>query len=77
MDKQFSLIYGNENVFYKIVNVLGQTKIKRRLLDMGFVNCDVLIIKKSQFKGVYLLQLRDYVLALKKKEVANIIVEVI
>ena len=77
MDKQFSLIYGKENIFYKILQINAQIKIKRRLLELGFTNNEkVLILKKSRLKGVFLLQIKEYVLALKKKEVANIIVEV-
>lgn len=77
MDKQFSLIYGKENIFYKILQINAQIKIKRRLLELGFTNNEkVLILKKSRLKGVFLLQIKGYVLALKKKEVANIIVEV-
>lgn len=77
MDKQFSLIYGKENILYNICSINADLKIKRRLLELGFVvNEKVLILKKSRLKGVYLLQIKGYVLALKKKEVANIMVEV-
>ena len=77
MDKQFSLIYAKENIFYKICEIKTELKIKRRLLELGFIKDEkVLILKKSRLKGVYLLQIKGYVLALKKKEVANIMVEV-
>lgn len=76
MDKQFSLIYGEENIPYQIKNVVGDNSIKRRLLEIGFVNSKVIILKKSKLKGVFLLQIRGFVLALKKKEVSNIFVEV-
>ncbi len=76
MENQFSLIYGQENISYNICFINGNVKVKRRLLDLGFINTKVKIIKKSRFKGVFLLEIRKYVLALKKREVANIIVEV-
>lgn len=75
MESFFSLCQGFENRRYKIVKIDASVKVKRRLLDLGFVNTTVIILKKSNFKGVFLLQLRGYVLSLKRKEVSTIMVE--
>lgn len=75
MESFFSLCEGVENKPYKILKIEDSVKVKRRLLDLGFVNTRVIILKKSNFKGVFLLQIRDYVLSLKRKEVMSIIVE--
>lgn len=74
MDNLFSLSNGETNIPYKIKKIIGNDKIKRRLLDLGFVETNVKIIKKSTFRGVYLLELRHFVLALKQKEVQKIMV---
>ncbi|NCB48582.1 MAG: ferrous iron transport protein A [Clostridia bacterium] len=75
MESFFSLCQGYENIRYKIVKIDASGKVKRRLLDLGFVDASVIILKKSNFKGVFLLQIRGYVLSLKRKEVSSIMVE--
>ncbi len=75
MDNFFSLDKGIENKKYRVVDIGGSEKIKRRMLDLGFVDCDVMIIKRSALKGVYLIQIRNFILALKRKEVANVLVK--
>lgn len=75
MESFFSLCQGSENRRYRVVKIDASVKVKRRLLDLGFVDTTVIILKKSNFKGVFLLQIRDYVLSLKKKEVSAIMVE--
>lgn len=76
MESFFSLCMGKEQVAYKIVKIDAPIKIKRRLLDLGFVNTEVIILKKSNFKGVFLLQIRGFVLSLKRKEVSLIFVKI-
>ncbi len=74
MDNLFSLSNGETNVPYKIKKIVGDIKIKRRLLDLGFVDTTVKILKKSTLRGVFLLEIRHFVLALKQNEVQNIMV---
>ena len=50
-----------------ICGVEGDIFIKRRLLELGFVNgTEVKVISVSPLKNTYLLGLQDYVLALRK-----------
>ncbi len=74
MDNLFSLSSGETGVKYKIKSIAGSNKIKRRLLDLGFVDTTVEILKKSTLRGVFLLEIRHFVLALKRKEVEKIMV---
>lgn len=74
MDNLFSLSSGETGVKYKIKSIAGSNKIKRRLLDLGFVDTTVEILKKSTLCGVFLLEIRHFVLALKRKEVEKIMV---
>lgn len=74
LNNNFSLSNGELNKSYTIVEIKGDFKIKRRLLDFGFVNTKVIILHKSSLKGVYLLQIRGYVIALRQNQVNNIIV---
>lgn len=71
----FPLDIGEENITYRICEIVAPIKIKRRLLELGFVNSEVKILKKSVKNGVFLLEIRGYVLALKRKEVACILVK--
>ncbi|MGN0798216.1 MAG: ferrous iron transport protein A [Christensenellales bacterium] len=71
----FPLDSGEEGKVYEINSILAPIKIKRRLLELGFVDCCVKILKKSVKNGVFLLEIRHYVLALKRKEVACIFVQ--
>lgn len=75
MDNFFTLDKGEIGKPYKIIRLLNSKKIKRRLLELGFINTNIEILKKSSLRGVYLLQLRNYVIALKLNEVKNILVE--
>ena len=71
----FSLGLGEEGYGYKIIEIKAPIKIKRRLLELGFVDCNVKILKKSVKNGVFLLEIRGYVLALKRKEVDCVFVK--
>ena len=76
MDNFFLLSQGEVNKKYYIVDIKARNKVKRRLLELGFVDCYVEILKKSTLRGVFLLQLRNFVIALKRKEVESIVVKV-
>lgn len=69
MDNFFSLSDGEKNKKYYIVDIVASDKVKRRLLELGFVDTYVTILKKSTLRGVFLLEIRNFVLALKRKEV--------
>ena len=76
MDNFFSLALGKENTPYYIFQINSILPVKRRLFDLGFtIGRVVKIIKKSQSHGVFLLEIRGYVLALKREEVSNIMVK--
>ena len=60
-----------------VCGVEGSVFIKRRLLELGFVNgTEVKVISISPLKNTYLLCLNDYVLALRKNslELVNVVV---
>ena len=75
MDNFFSLSCGKLNTPYDIVCINSSIRVKRRLLELGFVSIKVVILKKSRSGGVFLLQVRSFVLALKSQEVKNIMVK--
>lgn len=64
----FPIVNGKLGNTYKVVFVKGDIKIKRRLLELGFINTKVKILNHSFFKGVFLLQLRNFVVALRREE---------
>lgn len=75
MDDVFPLSQGNLSSQYAIVEIRSSDRIKRRLLDLGFVDSIIRIEKKSIKGGVYLLNLRGFLLAIKKEEVEGIMVK--
>lgn len=75
MDNFFYLDKGEINKNYKIVDINGGDKIKRRLLDLGFVGTNVKILRKSSLKGVFLVELRNFVLSIKRNEISKIVVK--
>ena len=75
LTNRFSLNNGEVNHDYRVVDINGEFKIKRRLLDFGFVDTNIRILHKSSLNGVFLLQIRGFVLSLRASLVANIIVE--
>lgn len=75
MDNLFSLNFAKKNGTYRICEIALPVKIKRRLLDFGFTNgTKVTVLKKSRLGGVFLLELRGFVLSLKQSEVCGIMV---
>ena len=75
MDNFFYLDKGEVNKKYQIVDIQGSDKIKRRLLELGFVGTFVKILKKSSMRGVFLVELRHFVLAVKRNEISKILVK--
>lgn len=61
------------NVNYVIVSVNCDIKIRRRLFEFGlFPNTPIRVLRKSLFGGVFLLEVRGYLLAIKKKQLGSI-----
>lgn len=65
----FPLDCAEIGVKYHIEKIVAPVPVKRRLLDLGFVECAVEVAKKSLSGGAFLLKIRGYVLALKCEEV--------
>lgn len=52
-----------------IANVIGNPTLTRRLREMGFHSgCEVRILGRAPFKGPFVVQLHDSVLALRQTE---------
>lgn len=52
-----------------IANVIGDPTLTRRLREMGFHSgCEVRILGRAPFKGPFVVQLHDSVLALRQTE---------
>lgn len=62
------------NKKYRVVEVNGDLKFKRRLLEFGFVDTEVQVLHTSSLKGVFLVQLRGYVLAIRRAQAQAILV---
>lgn len=66
----------NENQQGEIVCINGIMPLKRRLLELGFVKGTIVkVINISPLKNSYLLQIRGYLLALRKSAVNNIVIK--
>lgn len=66
----------NENQQGEIVYINGIMPLKRRLLELGFVKGTIVkVINISPLKNSYLLQIRGYLLALRKSAVNNIVIK--
>lgn len=74
MDNFFSLYCAQVGKSYKIKEIKSPQKIKRRLFELGLCDCYIKLLKKGGENGACLLEVRDYVLAVKTREVKNILV---
>ena len=72
---QIALSDAKINTEYRVVSINATPKVKRRLLELGFVNCGVKVVNKSSLGSVFLVQVRDYLLAIKKEELNNVWVQ--
>lgn len=53
---------------YKIIKITGELKIKRRLLDLGFlIGEKIEILNISPLKKTFLISIKGYVLAIRNK----------
>ena len=62
------------NKIYRVVEVAGELKFRRRLLDFGFINCDVKVLHTSSLRGNFLVQIRGYVLAIRRAQASAVFV---
>lgn len=61
----------------RIVNVLGEGKVRRRLFDMGITaGATVTLRKKAPFGDPLEVTIRNYELSLRKNEAACVVTEV-
>ena len=66
------------NAFFVIDDFYGQvpTKIKRRLLDLGFTKGQrVKVLRKSILGKVFLVEIRKFVLSLREEVAQYVLVE--
>lgn len=79
MDKNLiKLSDANINKLYYIKNIECDIKLKRRLLELGLCqNTIIKIINISPLKHSYLLELRGFVLAVRKNCADSVYVEMI
>ena len=68
-----SLLSAKRNKEYYIKDIL-QNKDKDRLLELGFINCKIIVKHIGFFKGVFLVSLRGFEIILSKDIAKNILI---
>ncbi len=59
-----------------IHDVIGETRLARRLREMGFHSgCEVRILGRAPFNGPFVVQLHDSVLALRRAEAECLLIK--
>jgi ferrous iron transport protein A len=59
-----------------ISNVIGEPGLTRRLREMGFhTGCEVRILGRAPFRGPFVIQLHDSVLALRRAEAECLLIK--
>ena len=59
-----------------IHDVIGETRLARRLREMGFHSgCEVRILGRAPFNGPFVVQLHDSVLALRPAEAECLLIK--
>lgn len=62
----------------KVVSIESNIHLKRRLLELGFIQGTIIKIEDvSPLKNSYLIQVRGYLIALRKSAVNSIKVEIV
>lgn len=60
----------------EIADVIGDQNVTRRLREMGFHSgCEVRLLGRAPFKGPFVVQLHDSVLALRDVEAACLLIK--
>ena len=61
-----TLLNAVEGKTYRILSVRAAESVRRRLLDLGFVeNASVSVVKKAPFRGAVVVSLRGSLIALR------------
>lgn len=59
-----------------ISNVIGDPALTRRLREMGFhTGCEVRVLGRAPFRGPFVVQLHDSVLALRQTEAQCLLIK--
>lgn len=62
----------------KVVQILPESKVRRRIMDMGITNgVEIIVEGKAPFGDPIEIQVRGYKLTLRKNEAKNILVELV
>ena len=62
-----NLSEGKVGVTYNVVAVEGDSKVMRRLCDLGFLGAQVKIDKISGLRGVYLIEIRGALISIRAR----------
>ena len=58
---------------YIIIKLIGPESVIRRLCELGFISGEkVYLERKSILKGVFLIKIKNYLLAIKRKQLEGI-----
>ena len=78
MTTQISLIDVEMKTKVKVVEITLESKVRRRIMDMGIVKGTALVVTgKAPMGDPIELQVRGYTLSLRKNEAKDIMVELI
>lgn len=78
MENQISLIDVEMKVKVKVTEIALESKVRRRIMDMGIVKGTTLVVSgKAPMGDPIELQVRGYTLSLRKNEAKDIMVELI
>jgi ferrous iron transport protein A len=78
MTKQISLSDVEMKTRVKVAEITLESKVRRRIMDMGIVKgTEIIVIGKAPMGDPIELQVRGYVLSLRKSEAKDILVELV
>ncbi len=78
MGNQIPLIDAEMKVKVKVTEIALESKVRRRIMDMGIVKGTTLVVTgKAPMGDPIELQVRGYTLSLRKSEAKDIMVELI
>lgn len=78
MSVQISLSEAKVKTKVKVVQVLPESKVRRRIMDMGITNgVEIMVEGKAPMGDPIEIQVRGYKLSLRKNEAKDILVELI
>ena len=78
MTKQISLVEVEMKTKVKVLEISLESKVRRRIMDMGIVKGTQLIVTgKAPMGDPIELQVRGYTLSLRKNEAKDIMVELV